>query len=161
MYVTEMSPALNNSAALMQATEGCDHICARVAIQKTCRCVNTVAERKIMLYTTCKWSAVCNHCRFAVTSCSERHRHVWGCLLHAFVKAVVPLCVNDIGPHQSLQRTYRTCKPNACEGICNVELRKDKPAVEYLFELYIPPLPVPADPIRGFLLARCIPISSI
>ena len=54
MYVTEMSPALNNSAALMQATEGCDHICARVAIQKTCRCVNTVAERKIMLYTTCK-----------------------------------------------------------------------------------------------------------
>ena len=42
------------SAALMQATEGCDHICARVAIQKTCRCVNTMAERKIMLYTTCK-----------------------------------------------------------------------------------------------------------
>ena len=44
MCVTEMSPALNKSAVLMQATEGCDHICERVAIQNTCRCVNAVAE---------------------------------------------------------------------------------------------------------------------
>jgi len=42
--VTEMSPALNKSAVLMQATEGCDHIYERVAIQNTCRCVNAVAE---------------------------------------------------------------------------------------------------------------------